>query len=78
MKTLTGIVKSTKMTKSAVIEVTTFRQHPLYHKRFRVTKRFLAHNEIAAKEGEKVQITESRPLSKLKHWNITKIINNKN
>lgn len=76
MKTLTGTIKSTKMQKTAVVEVESTRQHPLYRKRFKVTKRYLAHNELEATDGDKVTMTESRPLSKLKRWTITKIIKN--
>jgi len=74
MKTLTGTVKSDKMQKTVVVEVVTFRQHPLYRKRYKFSKRFLAHNELDAKEGDKVQIKESRPLSGNKRWQVAKII----
>lgn len=75
MKILNGTIRSAKMQKTVSVEVVTFRQHPLYKKRYKVTKRFLAHNDIDAKEGDKVQITESRPLSRNKRWQVTKITN---
>lgn len=74
MKTLQGTVKSTKMPKSAVVEVASFKEHPLYRKRFKITKRYLAHNELKAAEGDKVILTEGRPLSAKKRFSITKII----
>ena len=75
MKTLIGTVKSAKMDKTVVVEVVTFRQHPLYLKRYKSSKRFLAHDQLGAKEGDRVQIRESRPISRHKHWQVSKIIN---
>lgn len=73
-KHLTGIVKSAKMTKSAVVDVVHFKVHPKYLKRIKVNKSFLVHNEVGAKEGDQVRIEETRPVSKNKHWQITKVI----
>jgi small subunit ribosomal protein S17 len=75
MKTFIGTVKSAKMDKTVVVEVVTFRQHPLYLKRYKFTKRFLAHDPLGAKEGDKVQIKESRPISRRKRWQVSQIIN---
>ncbi len=74
MKTLKGIVVSDKMTKSAVIEVTTLYRHPIYGKRIKRSARFMAHNDIAAKTGDKVIIEASRPLSAKKHFIIKEIL----
>ncbi len=74
MKTLKGTITSNKMQKTAVVEVTSLWEHPLYKKRVKRSKRFLAQNDIDATINDHVVITESRPLSKLKRWTITKII----
>ncbi len=69
MRTKTGIVTSVKMDKTAVISVDTYKIHPKYKKKFKVTKKFYAHDEKnACVEWETVTITETRPLSKLKRW----------
>ena len=73
-KHLTGLVKSDKMAKSATVVVTRFRVHPKYLKRVKVTKSFNVHNEIGAKAGDTVLIEETKPISKNKSWQITKII----
>lgn len=73
-KHLSGQVKSDKMTKSAVVVVTSFKVHPKYGKRIKVTKSYTVKNEIGAKEGNQVIIEETRPISKTIHWQITKII----
>lgn len=74
MKNLTGKVVSTKMTKSAVVEVTSITRHPIYQKRIKKTKRFLAHNELGAALGDQVLLQETRPISRLKRWIIKEII----
>lgn len=73
-KHLTGVVKSDKMTKSAVVVVTRFKIHPIYKKRSKVTKSYMVDNEIGAKIANHVIIEETRPLSKRKSWKITKIL----
>ena len=73
MKTLNGIIKSDKMSKTVVVEVAYLWQHPLYQKRIKKTKRYLAHNEKGAVIGDKVTIAETKPLSKNKHWTVTEI-----
>lgn len=74
MKIITGIVKSTKMTKTAVVETTRLWRHPVYQKQVKRTKRFLAHDKLGVKEGDRVVIEETRPLSKLKRWNVREVI----
>ena len=70
-RTLTGTVVSTKMKDTVVVEVNRFTQHPKYRKYIRHTKRIKAHDAgNTKKEGEKVTITECRPLSKDKHFRI--------
>ena len=69
MRTKKGVVTSTKMDKTIVVSVETYKNDPKYKKRFKVTKKFYAHDdENKAKEGEIVTIKETRPLSKLKRW----------
>jgi len=69
MRTKKGVVTSTKMDKTIVVSVETYKNDPKYKKRFKVTKKFYAHdNENKAKEGDVVTIKETRPLSKLKRW----------
>lgn len=66
---LKGTVVSTKMQKTAVVEVTRLKKHPKYKKYFRVTKRYKAHNEDESlKAGDKVTIESARPISKEKRW----------
>ncbi len=73
-KQLIGTVKSAKMMKTAVVDVVHFQVHPKYLKRIKVNKSYSAHNEIGAKEGDKVQLKDTRPISKNKHWQITKVL----
>jgi small subunit ribosomal protein S17 len=70
-KTRTGIVVRDKMDKSVIVEVTRTVLHPLYKKYIRKRSRFMAHDEQNAyKVGDKVQITETRPLSRRKRWRV--------
>jgi len=62
---LTGVVISNKMQLTAVVEVTRLKQHPLYHKYYKTSKRYKAQNpENQYQIGEKVIIEETRPISK--------------
>jgi small subunit ribosomal protein S17 len=59
------------MDKSVVVEVTRTVMHPLYKKYIRKRSRFMAHDEgNAYKIGDKVQIAETRPLSRRKRWRV--------
>lgn len=72
---LTGIVTSDKNDKTVKIKIEKWYYHSLYKKRIKITKTLLANDEKnEAKVGDKVQIIESRPLSRLKRWQIVKII----
>lgn len=74
-KSLTGIVVSDKMEKTAVIAVENYYRHPLYNKIIKKTKRYKAHDEQnECRMGDKVKITETRPLSKEKCWRVAQII----
>ena len=69
--TLSGVVVSTKMQKTIVVKVTNFVKHPKYQKYQTLTKKYKAHDENGvAKMGDKVQIVETRPISKDKHFKL--------
>lgn len=73
MKLLTGIVKSNKMQKTLVVQVSHLWKHPLYKKRVKRTKRYLVHDEKGAQVGDIVTIGETKPISRHKRWVVTKI-----
>lgn len=74
-KTLIGEVVSTKMAKTIVVEVHRQKAHPFYKRVVKRSKRFYAHDENAtAKLGDVVKIEETRPLSKLKRWQLKDIV----
>lgn len=74
-KQLTGIVVSDKMDKSVVVLVERLVKHKMYHKYIRRHVKYAAHDEQnQCKTGDKVLITESRPLSKTKKWRVSKIV----
>lgn len=71
MRTKKGVVTSTKMDKTVVVSVHTYKSHEKYKKRYRVTNKFYAHDENnSCVEGDIVTIKETRPLSKLKRWDL--------
>ena len=71
---LVGTVVSTKMQKTAVVEVERVYRHPLYHKVVRATKAYKVHDELGASVGDKVRIVESKPISRTKYWVIEEIL----
>lgn len=71
---LVGVVTSNKMTKTSVVEITRTFRHPLYGKVVHDKKRVKAHDELDCQIGDHVQIVESRPFSKEKHWVIESIV----
>ena len=74
-KTLIGNVVSTKMAKTIVVEVRRQKAHPFYKRVVTRSKKFYAHDEEGtAHLGDVVKIEESRPLSKLKRWNLKEIV----
>lgn len=70
MRTKKGIVTSNKQDKTIVITVHSYRNHPKYKKRFRISKKYHVHNPKNTKFniGDEVEIKETRPISKLKRW----------
>ncbi len=74
-KTLRGRVVSDKMQKSVVVTIERLVKHPLYGKRIKRTSRHTAHDETNdCKEGDLVEIMETRPLSKTKRWRVVRVI----
>jgi len=68
-RTLVGQVVSNAMDKTVVVRVERLVQNPRYKKYVRRYSKFLAHDEANACEvGDRVQIIEHRPISKLKRW----------
>ena len=74
-KTRVGTVVSNKMDKTVVVAVKDNVRHPLYKKILKRTVTFKAHDENnACGIGDRVQVMETRPLSKDKHWRVVEII----
>jgi len=72
---LQGTVVSDKMDKTIVVMVERLVKHRLYQKYVRRRSKFSAHDEAnVCRTGDKVIITESRPLSKLKRWRVSKVV----
>ena len=70
-----GTVVSDKPEKTIIVEINTSRRHPLYGKRIKYTKRFAAHDENnEAKQGDIVEIMETRPLSATKRFRLVRIV----
>lgn len=70
-KTLQGVVVSDKMDKTVVVSVSRFVKHPLYGKFYKVSKKYKAHDEGNTKKiGDKVEIIETRPISKDKRFKV--------
>lgn len=70
-----GEVVSTKMQKTIVVEVEMRKAHPKYKRVMKTNKKFYAHDEQnTARVGDVVRIRETRPLSKLKRWNLEEIV----
>jgi small subunit ribosomal protein S17 len=70
-KTLKGTVVSDKMDKTVVVAVTRFVKHPKYQKYYKITKKYKAHDETNAKKvGDVVEMKQTRPMSKDKHFAI--------
>lgn len=74
-KTRVGVVTSTKMDKTIVVEYVARIPHPKFKKIVKKSKKFYAHDENSmAKVGDKVRIVETRPLSKLKCWELVEVL----
>ena len=74
-KTQTGVVVSDKMDKTVVVKVDRIVKHPVYNKYIKRSAKYKAHDEEnQCKIGDRVQIIESRPLSKDKCWKVRQIL----
>ncbi len=70
-----GVVVSSKMNKTIVVLVTRLLQHAKFNKIIKRHIKYSAHDEKnEAKQGDRVQIVETRPLSKTKRWRLVKVI----
>ena len=72
---LVGKVVSDKRDKTITVLVETYKNHPLYGKRVKYSKKYVAHDEKnEAKEGDTVRIAMTRPLSKTKRYELVRIV----
>jgi len=70
-----GVVVSNKMNKTVIVSVERLVKHRMYHKYVRRQTKYAAHDETnSCQIGDKVLITESRPLSRSKCWRVSKIV----
>ena len=74
-ETKTGKVVSTSMDKTIVVLTETYKNHPLYHKRVKTSKKYTAHDEKnIAKVGDTVRLVSTRPLSKTKRYALDEVL----
>ena len=74
-KVLRGVVVSDKMDKTIVVEIDTSKSHPLYGRHVKNTTKFKAHDENnEAHVGDTVEVMETRPLSKDKHFRLVRVV----
>lgn len=74
-KSITGVVSSNKTDKTIVVTIREKKTHPLYRKQYTTSKKFMAHDEKnEAKVGDKVMITECRPISRRKSFTLEKVL----
>jgi len=69
-----GLVVSNKMTSTVVVSVVRSVQHPIYGKVVKRSTRFKAHDELGCSEGDRVEIMETRPISREKRWRVMRIL----
>jgi small subunit ribosomal protein S17 len=70
-----GVVVAARMNKTVVVQIKRLVEHELYGKRIERRARFMAHDEKSeCREGDRVLIIESRPLSKNKRWRVSKVL----
>ncbi len=75
MKILTGVVVSNKSDKTIIVLVETRMTHPIYKKQFTRSRRIAAHDEAnTAKQGDKVTIVETRPISATKRFKLEAVV----
>ena len=72
---LKGVVVSDKMDKTVIVKVSRFIKHPLYGKFYQVSKKYKAHDaDNKYKTGDKVEIVETRPISKDKRFKVLRTV----
>ena len=72
---ITGKVVSAKNDKTITVLVETYKNHPLYHKRVKSSKKYTAHDEKnIAKVGDTVKLVSTRPLSKTKRYALDSVL----
>jgi small subunit ribosomal protein S17 len=70
-----GMVVSTKMDKTVVVAVVDRVRHRRYGKTLQRTRRLYAHDEVNdAREGDRVRVQETRPLSRQKRWRVVEVL----
>ncbi len=70
-----GTVVSDKMNHAVVVKVESVKVHPKYQKRFKVFKKYAAQSTGEYHSGDRVEIEESKPLSKTVHWRVLRKVN---
>lgn len=76
---LTGKVVSNKMQNTVIVAVEALKTHPIYKKQYKTTARFQAHDETGVLAlGTLVEIEETRPISRMKHFKVAKVISGEN
>ena len=74
-RTITGRVVSDKMDKSVSVAIERLIKHPVYGKYIRRTSKVMAHDaNNECKAGDRVQISECRPISKNKSWSVVNVV----
>jgi small subunit ribosomal protein S17 len=71
---LVGVVTSNKMTKTVIVKISRTFRHPIYKKVIHTSNTVVAHDELDCQVGDEVQIIESRPLSRTKHWVVESVV----
>jgi small subunit ribosomal protein S17 len=78
MKIFEGIVISTKMNNTVIVEVSRRTPHPLYKKLIKRSKKYKADTtDVNAEVGNRVRIVETKPFSKDKYFKVLEVMNNK-
>lgn len=74
-KILEGVVVSLKMSKTAVVKITTVKEHPMYKKLVKKHKKIKADtSDLTLSLGDKVRMEETKPISKDKHFKILEVL----
>ncbi len=74
-RTVTGRVVSDKMDKTVSVAIERLIKHPVYGKYIRRTSKVIAHDETnQCKSGDRVTISECRPISKNKSWSVVSVV----